>query len=538
MNRAILGIVLTLGVARACAARKAVTSAQVHAAIRKGVHFLRRSQRRNGSWPRYRGFDGGATSLATVALLAAGVPASDRGVSAAVARLRKLDSEETYVVALQAMALAKSDPQRHWQKLVDVAGLLAAGQHRRGKYQGMWGYNLDRDDRADNSNTQFALLGLKAANEAGVEIDRGVWERALAHWTKDQNRDGGWGYGSASSYGSMTCAGVASLIICGARLESSRVRWANGQPVDCGTYSHDRSLGGGIHWLTKNFSVGSNPHHGAWYYYYMYALERAGRLSGLPRFGNYDWYREGAVALLRRQHHRKGMWQGRGESEVVATSFALLFLAKGNYPVLVNKLKWDGDWNNNRHDVQNLVAWVSRAWDRPMTWQVVDVRDCGLKDLRTAPVLYVNGHTPPNFTDEQKRLLALYVRQGGYVLAEACCGQKPFDEGFRQLMPEMFPEDEARLRRIERDHAIWSSHYELEPDTYPLAGVDLGGRTRIVFSRSPLSVLWEGPADCPKDVRRKALRMGTNILAYFTGKKLGRDKLQQRKQSRKQKRTQ
>ena len=43
---------------------------------------------------------------------------------------------------------------------------------------------------------------------------------------------------------------------------------------------------------------------------------------------------------------------------MVATSFALLFLAKGRAPVLINKLRHspDQDWNNDPDDVRNIVS--------------------------------------------------------------------------------------------------------------------------------------------------------------------------------------
>ena len=60
--------------------------------------------------------------------------------------------------------------------------------------------------------------------------------------------------------------------------------------------------------------------------------QRAGRLSGVRFFGQNDWYRLGADFLVNKanQNQLSGFWQGNGqENQLVATSFALLFLAKG-----------------------------------------------------------------------------------------------------------------------------------------------------------------------------------------------------------------
>ena len=43
---------------------------------------------------------------------------------------------------------------------------------------------------------------------------------------------------------------------------------------------------------------------GAWLLYYLYGMERAGRLSGQRFFGDHDWYREVAEYLVAYQGRR------------------------------------------------------------------------------------------------------------------------------------------------------------------------------------------------------------------------------------------
>ena len=51
---------------------------------------------------------------------------------------------------------------------------------------------------ADNSNTQYALLGLYAAKQAGAKIDDSVWTAILAYYKNTQHShsdtSGSWGY--------------------------------------------------------------------------------------------------------------------------------------------------------------------------------------------------------------------------------------------------------------------------------------------------------------------------------------------------------
>src|SRR5262249_16189385 len=152
---------------------------------------------------------------------------------------------------------------------------------------------------------------------------------------------------------------------------------------------------------------------------------------------------------------------------IIATSFSLLFLAKGKTPVLIHKMmhgtpaelrSLTGDWNNDRNDVRNLTEFCSQKLFRnkktgrplPLTWQVFNAaqrnagREESVKEMLQAPILFFNGHLPPQFTDAEKHLLKQYVDQGGFIFAEACCGPKEtrFNLGFRRLVKELWPERE------------------------------------------------------------------------------------------------
>ena len=109
---------------------------------------------------------------------------------------------------------------------------------------------------------------------------------------------------------------------------------------------------------------------------------------------------------------------------MVATSFALLFLAKGRSPVIMNKLRHGpgNDWNNDRDDARNLVGVVSRDWKTLLTWQVVDPETASVPDLMQAPIAWFNGHEASSLGPQARKNLREYVEQGGFIFAEACCG--------------------------------------------------------------------------------------------------------------------
>lgn len=332
----------------------------------------------------------------------------------------------------------------------------------------------------------------------------------------------------------MSCAGIASLIICGSKRYEGRERLNGEQITNCGTGGFNPALQAGIDWLSSHFRVSENwGRQQGWKYYYLYGLERAGRLSGLRYFGNNDWYFTGAEHLIHDPNRDplQGKWTGSGTSEtepVIATSFVLLFLAKGRSPVLINKLRHGpgADWNNDRDDCRNLTNLVSRDWKHLVTFQVIDPQSATLEELLQAPILFFNGHKPPEFGAEGVRKLREYVEQGGLIFAEACCSSPDFDRGLRALVKQIFPEPEYDLQPLSASHAVYRARHLLTPDVHPLWGVEFGCRTAMIYSPGDLSCFWNQMEQQPENPAVvKANRVGQNIVDYATGRELPADKL-------------
>lgn len=541
-----------------------LSAEDVIGSIERGKSFLASQQNPDGSWSTGAG-DGykvGVTSLALLALINSGMKITEPPVAKGLQYLRGLKQSEpqkTYEVSLMIMALAAAnDGARDKARMLMLARRLEEGQITRGDNSGSWSYGVALADfGGDRSNGQFAILGLRDAAEAGIPISREVWERADRHWRMAQNGDGGWGYSGSNSpsTGSMTVAGISTLTITSSMLKDDDDVRPDGQPNCCTEREPDEELERGIAWLERNFAVGNNPGSGTWLLYYLYGMERAGRLSGRRYFGRNDWYREGARFLIDGQSRRTGEWRGVGPIEqdpVIGTSFALLFLSKGLAPILINKLKYgprdpnnrhlvlgDENWNQHPDDIRNLTNLITSLdkWPRLMNWQVVDidkaVRQNGVRDLLQAPILYIAGEDRPEFTEQEVQLLREYVIQGGFIFAVNVCGGAGFEEGFRELVTKLYPDGEARLQRLPADHPVYRSEYLLSPETVELHGVDFGCRTAIIYSPADLACLWQkwarqDPPNRPQPLKEmivKATRVGVNVVAYATGREPPKTKL-------------
>lgn len=197
---------------------------------------------------------------------------------------------------------------------LQITGGSPPGEREQWKRLTDWNIGQDKD----NSVTQYALLGLQAASRTGIRIGTETWTRTLNETRRRECDDGGWGYQerAASSYGSMTSAGICAVAICRHELGEK-------------DSTEDPAISRGLAWLDQNFSVDKNPKYGNWDYYYLYSLERVGRILDTEFIGSHEWYPLGADQLVHTQKP-DGTWVGHGQEQDphLATSFALLFLTR------------------------------------------------------------------------------------------------------------------------------------------------------------------------------------------------------------------
>lgn len=538
---------------------------KVKKAIADGIGFLRSKQLDDGSWEvDPTGFNrspGGWTGLAMLALLNAGVKPEDPMMQRGLRWLRNHQMEHTYSVALQTMVFAYvNDPRDAVRIQRNVDWLIHAEVRQDGKLKG-WTYTsklgaFGLASVADNSNTQYALLGLHEGHQAGAVVDSKVWEDIRQFYIDSQYKPdathpvseswyGSWAYTQSRGLNSprftMTTAGLCGLLIAGAELNKGREKRVNGVVSNCGEYDEDPAVQRALNWVSTNFRVTSDGTLQNQYpYYSIYGVERAGRLSGLRFFGSHDWYREGCAWLTGPGRQAiDGSWTGGGALDswpVVSTSFALLFLSKGRTPVLVSKMKHGPreDWNNDHNDCRHLVEYMSNKVfkHQPLAWQVFDMQrgleangDDSLRvtaDLLQSPVAFINGHEPPIFQGGEEKILAKYVDEGGFIIAEACCNKEPFRQGFTEMADRLFGPDS--LKKLPADHPIYTAHFLVPPDKWPLYGVEQGCKTVLVLSPKDLSCFWE-ENDFTSEEGKQAFELGANIIWYATGGELPRPRL-------------
>lgn len=562
-----LVMLLATVVTAARVAAQDVAPEEVREAIDRGTRYLLKNQNPDGSWGEYALQPTGRTSLVALALLNCGLtPDKSPEIKKTLDWLEKQQPPRaTYAASLQIMVFTLADAKRYKPRITSLALWLEERQIKDGENKGGWSY-FDRPGSADNSNSQFAVLGLHEAERAGVKIKDQTWQLALNYWTSNnmQRGDGSWSYelDNPGVSGSMTCAGIASVIIARDRLRVADASVVGGRIQCCGAPAEEARdpVADGLAWLARKFTVTNNPNAAGiggiarsypWLLYYLYGVERVGRMSGQRFIGTHDWYREGCRFLIDQQDKFSGSWQGTGPIEadpVIGTSFALLFLSKGRRPVVIGRLMHQGeaaggseDWNLHRRSIQNLVGRVERQWKRDLAWQTLDLRQSTVVDLLEAPVLFLSGSQALRLSPDDEAKLKEYINQGGFLFAEACdgdgCDGKQFDADFRALVKRLFPE--SQLRKLPPDHAVWYAQERINPKDLPkdeefwLYGLDACCRTSIVYCPRSLSCRWElghpyHELPYPDEVKREVeacTLIGGNVLAYATNREL-KDKLE------------
>jgi hypothetical protein len=305
---------------------------RVRAAVARGVAYLKREQRPDGTWE--SGILGtthpaGVTSLVLLALLEAGVSTDDRAVTQALAFLEKQRPDHTYVLSLQTLVFCKVGARKYPDLIRRNAERLLVGRRRdaRNRFLG-WTYRC-RDpqggNRTDFSNTEYAVRALDAARRAGARIETEVWSEVRELYLRSQEEDGGWPYPilqpgpfSRDSTKSMTHAGLSVLLLTDGRLNDTPddVRAAEARAFER---------------LGREFS-GTGEFH--FFCLDPIALTRRLALEGRVKAAHEEqaeqWYRDATRELLRKQKEA-GSWEPGGTFQkhpLVATSLAVLFLAE------------------------------------------------------------------------------------------------------------------------------------------------------------------------------------------------------------------
>jgi len=301
------------------------------------------------------------TGLVVTALARSGTPSDAEVIRRGIDYLMRFRQQDggihppdspvaNYETSIAIMALVACNDGGRYDHLIDQAQGFVKGLQWDGGESvepsdpAYGGAGYGRKQRPDLSNTSFLIEALRSA---GAPADDPAIQRALVFVSRTQNLegpdntlpfaaknpDGGFYYtpanggesqagqtpaGGLRSYGSMTYAGLKSMIFAGLGRDDPRVKAA-------------------LDWLSKHYGFEENPGLGkAGLYYYLHTAARALDALGEETFTDADgtehrWRRELAAAIIARQQP-DGSWVNdnarwlEGDPNLV-TAYALLALS-------------------------------------------------------------------------------------------------------------------------------------------------------------------------------------------------------------------
>ncbi len=337
MNRTWLASLVCLLVSTSSFA--APPEAEWNKVVVKAIEHLTSTQNANGSWgqePRSRG----ETGIIVTGLLQSGKVTADDAVAAKglqyieslvnvkaghIAGPDAVVQLQNYVTSVNVMALnAANRPEKYKAIVGDSVKFLKKlqwdeeeGKGEKDDFFGGAGY--DSKSRPDLSNTQFFI---DALHDAGVTSDDPSLKKALIFVSRCQNlksefndrpwagkiNDGSFIYSAAgggqtktsddpknenlAGYGSMTYAGIKSMIYCGVGPDDQRYKAA---------YT----------WIQKNWNLEGNPGmpkelSGRGLFYYYHTLAKTLDAMGVDQFTDsdgkkHDWRAELTAAIAAKQ---------------------------------------------------------------------------------------------------------------------------------------------------------------------------------------------------------------------------------------------
>jgi len=363
VKRIALPLVLVLASTCLAAPGRAADANAIRAAIAKATTFLERHQGQDGSFSAPVG--PAVTALAVNALARSGSPVDSPAVQKGLAYLLTFKRPDggiyapespvsNYETAIAMVALAACNKDGRYDKEIKgceayVKGLQWDDGEGKGKADPAYGgAGYGKKGRPDLSNTQFMIEALRTIGAS--ENDPAI-QKALVFVSRTQNLvgpenttpfagkntnaadEGGFYYtpaaggesqaggspeGGLRSYGSMTYAGLKSMIFAGLTKDDYRVKAA-------------------LKWLGRHYTFKENPGMGqAGIFYYFHTAAKSLDVLGVETFADadgkeHDWRSEISAEIIARQKP-DGSWVNDNarwmeDNPDLVTSYALLALA-------------------------------------------------------------------------------------------------------------------------------------------------------------------------------------------------------------------
>ena len=192
-----------------------------------------------------------------------------------------------------------------------------------------------------------------------------------------------------------------------------------------------------------------------------------------------------------------------------------------DFAFAVLKYRGGGDYYANPTALPNLISFCEDAMGVNVS-PTVDFVGAGDPELLDFPFVHMTGHGNVVFSDSEARNLRNWMLSGGFLHISDNYGMNPY---IRREMKKVFPD--AEWVEVPFDHPVYHAVFDFdnglpkvhEHDNQPARGYGMVVAGRLVCFYDHECDLSDGWEDVqvhrdPEAVRRQALQMGANLVAY------------------------
>lgn len=204
--------------------------------------------------------------------------------------------------------------------------------------------------------------------------------------------------------------------------------------------------------------------------------------------------------------------------------------APGREPFIFATARYEsGDWDSAPLVPANLIHSIAQYTEIEVAPEGVVV-DLGSPEVFRYPFLFLTGHLPVRFTEEEARNLEAYVERGGFVFIDD--HNHDVDGAFHKTvtaeLARIFGPD--ALRELPNDHEIYRAFFVFEdgpPNTShelngwgdgliheKLFAIERNGRIGVLYSNKDYASEWNYHAVNKRFLGVDNTRFGVNLIVY------------------------
>ena len=200
----------------------------------------------------------------------------------------------------------------------------------------------------------------------------------------------------------------------------------------------------------------------------------------------------------------------------------------------VGQIVHEGDWNPDPVGLRNLLDNVGQTTALMISFASEPILpEAG--QLSKFPFVYITGHDDFKWSDAQVAALRRYLANGGFLLADSCCGRQGFNDAFRREIAKVLrsgANPAGKLAVLPLNHDIYTTYGKIDKvqlteaaayrakgkqvDRPRLEAAYINGRIAVVYSPIALNVGWR-LKKVPYAIGyapRSALDLGKNVVMY------------------------